>query len=152
MANFGENGKFGKNITWTVWTKFKWDDKRATLTITDLSKSANFCQKWWIWLIKKTVLKIRLNKRGYRNASNSCSHGCIRSNQQNNVLGCFLQWPVYSHPLRSKEKLDEGKDQFFSIISGYVSRELKHNLYIVFSSFLFLLMGMCSWMRSHFHV
>ena len=23
--------------------------KKATLTITDFSKKANFCQKWWIW-------------------------------------------------------------------------------------------------------
>ena len=28
-ANFGENGKFGENITGQVWTKFKWDNKKG---------------------------------------------------------------------------------------------------------------------------
>ena len=51
-----------------------------------------------------------------------------------------------------QKKLDEGKDQFFSIIFDYVSHELKHKLYIVFSCFLLLLMGMGYWARSYFYV
>ena len=40
----------------------------------------------------------------------------------------------------------------FSIIFDYVSRELKHHINIVFSCFLFLLIGICCRTRSHFHV
>ena len=46
-SKFGENGKFGKK-TWKVWTKFNEMAKKVTLAITDFSKKANFCQKWWI--------------------------------------------------------------------------------------------------------
>ena len=35
------------------------------------------------------------------------------------------------------------KISFFTIIFDYISRELKHHIYIVFSCFLFLLMGIC---------
>ena len=49
--NFWENpSKVWQSLNETAKTGILGNKgKKATLTITDFSKKANFCQKWWIW-------------------------------------------------------------------------------------------------------
>ena len=69
--------------------------KQSIFTVVDENISSDWNTSInasrWNYLIKKTVLKLSTNKCGHRNASNSCSHRCIRSNQQSNVFSCFWQ-------------------------------------------------------------
>ena len=52
MANFGENGKFGKNITGQVWTKFKWDNKKGYLDNYLFFEKGKFLQPKMVNLTK----------------------------------------------------------------------------------------------------
>ena len=67
--------------------------------------------------------KLSSIKCGHRNASNSCSHRCIRSNQVISNLCTATLYPQQKNSVREKIS-------FFSIIFDYVSRELKHHIYI----------------------
>ena len=69
------------------------------------------------------------------NASNSCGHRCIRSNQQKNVFSC-LAVTCAQPPSTLSRKLDGGKDQYYSIIFYYVSHETSHIHSILLFSFL----------------
>ena len=45
--------------------------KKATLTITDFSKKANFCQKWWIW---QRLIKCLAKTHRYVNKKKACEN------------------------------------------------------------------------------
>ena len=204
---------------------------KATLTITEFSKKANFCPKWLIW---QKLIKCLAKTHKWVDKKKACEkpgpveieprvvpdlmvlkwqrniwqwtwhcyqektkhfycrwrkfilwlkyfHQCIETeltNQENStktnvaietqvipaVIGAsevinktaFLAVfgsNLCTATLYPQQKISMGeKISIFSIIFDYVSHELKHHIYIVFSCFLFLLMGICCWTRWHFHV